>query len=97
MSKVMIVVTFEVKPEHRARFLDTMRGHAQRTLANEAGCLQFEVLEPADKNDRRVLLFEAYANAAALEAHNAGPGLAKVRETYKDWINGREITICRPA
>jgi hypothetical protein len=31
MSQVMIVVEFEVKPEHRSQFIDLMRGHAERS------------------------------------------------------------------
>ena len=28
---VMIVVEFEVKPEHRSQFIELMRGHARRS------------------------------------------------------------------
>jgi hypothetical protein len=43
MSRIMIVVEFEVKPEHRNQFIELIKGHAQRSCA-EDGCQQFDVL-----------------------------------------------------
>src|SRR5437764_2411508 len=42
MSQVMIVVEFEVKPEHRSQFIELMRGHAERSRRDD-GCLQFDL------------------------------------------------------
>ena len=46
----MIVVEFEVKPEHRSQFIELMRGHAQRSRGDD-GCLQFDVLLPNGDDD----------------------------------------------
>ena len=35
MSRIMIVVEFEVKPEHRSAFVELMKGHAQRSRAED--------------------------------------------------------------
>jgi len=35
MSRIMIVVEFEVKPEHRSAFIELMKGHAQRSRAED--------------------------------------------------------------
>src|SRR5277367_949587 len=48
MSQVMIVVEFEVKPEHRSQFIDLMRGHAERSRRDD-GCLQFDLMLPKDE------------------------------------------------
>ncbi|MBV8937366.1 MAG: antibiotic biosynthesis monooxygenase, partial [Alphaproteobacteria bacterium] len=45
MSRLMIVVEFEVKPEHRNAFVDLMKNHA-RLSRTEDGCQQFDVLLP---------------------------------------------------
>jgi len=42
MSRIMIVVESEVKPEHRTQFIELIKGHAQRSRA-EDGCQQFDV------------------------------------------------------
>ena len=52
MSQVMIVVEFEVKPEHRSQFIDLMRGHAERSRRDD-GCLQFDLMLPKD-DDKHV-------------------------------------------
>jgi len=93
MSKVALVVEFDVKPEHRQDFEEIIRSHANRTKEAESGCVQFDVLIP-QRDDNKVLLFECYEDAAAFEVHGKSPILAETREKYKDMIVDRKITIC---
>ena len=93
MSKVALVVEFDIKPEHRQAFEEVIRGHAKRTLETEEGCLQFDVLIPNDEPNK-VFLFECYRDAAAFDTHGRSPVLAETRATYKDMINDRRITVC---
>ena len=83
---------FEVKPEHHNQFIDLIKGHAQRSRA-EDGCQQFDVLL-AQEDHNRVLLVEAWRDLAALDAHSKGPMLAKTRETYQPWLLSRRATRC---
>ncbi|MBO0738534.1 MAG: antibiotic biosynthesis monooxygenase [Alphaproteobacteria bacterium] len=92
MSRIMIVVEFEVKSEHRSQFVELMKGHAQRSRA-EDGCQQFDVLLPQD-NGGRILLVEAWRDQAALDAHSKTPALAKTRQTYQPWLVSRKATRC---
>ncbi len=92
MSRIMIVVEFEVKPEHRSAFIDLMRGHAQRSRA-EDGCQQFDVLLPQE-DQSRVLLVEAWRDQTALDVHGKQPMLARTRETYQPWLVSRKATRC---
>ncbi|MDM9560840.1 putative quinol monooxygenase [Bordetella petrii] len=92
-KKVMLVVEFEIKLEHRDKFLTIMHGHASRTTRRESECLQFDVLLP-DNEPHKVFLVEAYTSRAALDDHMENSGLKYVRETYQDWIVSRTITIC---
>lgn len=93
MSKVALVVEFDIKPEHRQAFEEVIRGHAKRTLDSEEGCLQFDVLIPKE-DANKVFLFECYRDAAAFDTHAQSPILAETRATYKDMINDRRITVC---
>jgi quinol monooxygenase YgiN len=92
MSRIMIVVEFEVKPEHRNQFIELMKGHAQRSRA-EDGCQQFDVLMPQEDHSR-VLLVEAWRDQAALDVHSKAPTMAKLRETYQPWLLNRKATRC---
>lgn len=79
MQKIALVVTIEFKPESKASFLQSLLDHKQRCLADEPGTLQFEVLAPTE-NAHSVVLFELYASAEALVAHDAGGSLALFKE-----------------
>lgn len=92
MSQVMIVVDFEVKPEHRSEFLELMRGHAQRSRRDD-GCIQFDLMLPAG-DEKHVYLIEKWRDQAALDAHAKGP---MPGATYKDWIVGRKVARGAPA
>jgi (4S)-4-hydroxy-5-phosphonooxypentane-2,3-dione isomerase len=92
MSRIMIVVEFEVKPEHRNQFIELMKGHAQRSRA-EDGCQQFDVLLPQE-DQSRVLLVEAWRDQAALDVHAKQPMMARTRETYGPWLVSRKSTRC---
>src|SRR6478609_1092152 len=92
MSRLMIVVEFEVKPEHRNAFVELMKTHARLSRAEE-GCQQFDVLLPQE-DPNRVLLVEAWRDQAALDVHSKTPTLAKTRETYQPWLVARKMTRC---
>ena len=93
MSKIAIVVEFDVKPDHRKSFEQVIRSHASRTRAAEPGCLQFDVLIP-QRDANKVFLFECYRDQAAFEEHGKSPILADTREKYKDMIENRRIILC---
>ena len=92
MSRIMIVVEFEVKAQHRNQFIELIKGHAQRSRA-EDGCQQFDVLLPQE-DQSRVLLVEAWRDQAALDVHSKAPAMAKLRETYQPWLVSRKATRC---
>ena len=92
MSRIMIVVEFEVKPEHRSQFIELMKGHAQRSRA-EDGCQQFDVLLPQE-DQSRVLLVEAWRDQAALDVHAKVPRMAQNQEIYGPWLVSRKATRC---
>lgn len=79
MSKVAIFVTFNCKPGKVDEFVELVKGHANRCLEREPGCVQFDVLLPNGGGDK-VMLYEVYASAAALEAHRKTDHLAMFRE-----------------
>src|SRR3546814_7608356 len=68
MSKIALVVEFQLKPEKRQAFEVLWRQYSAGTLQDEEGCLQLDVLVPK-KDDDRVLLYEVYRDDAALPAH----------------------------
>jgi hypothetical protein len=49
ISRIMVVVEFELKPEHRSQFIELIKGHAQRSRA-EDGYQKSDMLLPEDQN-----------------------------------------------
>lgn len=94
MSKIALVVEFQIKPGQRDAFLKIIREHAAGTRADEPGCLQFDVLVPEAGPDR-VLLYEMYRDDAAFAEHRNSARLAQTRSRYADLIAHRTITACR--
>ena len=92
MSRIMIVVEFEAKPEHRNQFIELIKGHAQRSRA-EDGCQQFDELLPQEDHNR-ILLVESWRDQAALDVHSKSPMLARTRDTYQPWLVSRKATRC---
>ena len=93
MSRIALVVDIEVADGGMAEYLPEVKAHAGRTLANEPGCLQFDVLQPHDGGNR-VMLFEMYRDGAALEAHRASDHLKRYREMAQRLVARQSVTIC---
>ncbi len=92
MAKIALIVEFQVKSEHRAEFITLMRGHAEGTLAEEEGCVQFDLLLPNENG--RVFLYEVYRDEAALKEHMGSERLSKTRAAYEGWYDDRVIHVC---
>ena len=86
----MIVIEFEVKPEHRDQFIEALRLQAQTTRA-EDGCELFEVMLP-NNDPKHVILVEKWRDEAAHSAHLKGPSFAKARDAASEWIVDRKVT-----
>ena len=92
MTKIALIVEFQVKSEHRADFITLMREHAEGTLAEEEGCVQFDLLLPNENG--RVFLYEVYRDEAALKEHMGSARLANTRAGYDGWVEDRVIHVC---
>lgn len=92
MSKIALVVEMDVKPEHRERFIEIMRGHAENCLRIEEGCLYFDVAVSRD-DPNRIVLYEVYRDQAALDSHAASAHLAQTRENYGTMLRDRRRTV----
>ena len=79
-----LVVTIQIKPEHREAFMEAMLDDARGSVQNEPGCLRFDVIQDAE-DPNRIHLYEVYRDQAAIEAHRQAPHYTKWRDIVKDW------------
>jgi quinol monooxygenase YgiN len=63
-----IIAYLTAKPGLEAKFKEAMVAQAQRCLANEPGCLQFDVCQDP-KAPARFVMLEVYKDDAAIKAH----------------------------
>jgi len=89
-----LVVSIEVPPASRDRFLAAIRAQAAASLAEEPGCLRFDVCAVED-DPTRFVLYEVYADEAALAAHGETPHFARWRQAAEDCGLTLERTLAR--
>lgn len=57
----VVLVTLDVHPEHRARFLHAIASNARESVMREPGCLRFDVSEDAD-SPNKYFFYEVYTD-----------------------------------
>jgi quinol monooxygenase YgiN len=62
-----IIAYLTAKPGKEAEFKEKMTAQAKRCLANEAGCLQFDVVQDP-KSPTRFVMLEIYKDDASIQA-----------------------------
>jgi autoinducer 2-degrading protein len=87
-----ILAYLTAKPGKEAEFKEKMTAQAKRCLANEAGCLQFDVVQDP-KNATRFVMIEVYKDDAAIQAHQDSQHFKDFRPVVGDLIADRKIEI----
>lgn len=72
----VVWVQLRVRPAEEARFRAAATTLAERSLAEEVGCLQYDVVS-LDPASCLYSIYEVYADEAALAAHRAAPRYAE--------------------
>lgn len=85
-----IHVEFEIHAPHVEAFREAIVLNASQSLSLEPGCRQFDVLlDPAD--DRRVVLYELYDDAAAFAAHLQSAHFLEMNARTAPWVVGKTV------
>ncbi len=78
------LVSVHVKPEHVAEFIKASRANHEGSV-REPGCLRFDVLQLPD-DPTRFLLYEAYRDEDARNAHRDTDHYRTWRDTVAAWM-----------
>ena len=80
----VIIAPIQIKAGFKEQFIAAVTEDARSSVANEPGCLRFDVIQ--DANDaNRIWLYEVYKDEAAFQAHLQSPHLRTFRDTTQDW------------
>jgi (4S)-4-hydroxy-5-phosphonooxypentane-2,3-dione isomerase len=89
---IALFVTLHVRPGQRERLMAGITVQGATSLAQESGCLQFDVcVDTADPD--RVLLYEVYEDQTAFEAHGQTPHFAAWKAVADECVERIERTL----
>lgn len=78
-ASFVVIAEFKVSAEKREEFLELSRFDSERSLADEAGCRQFDVSTGEEAHDF-VVFYEVYDDRAAFDLHTKTPHFATFSE-----------------
>jgi (4S)-4-hydroxy-5-phosphonooxypentane-2,3-dione isomerase len=87
-----ILAYLTVKPGKQAEFQEKMTAQAKRCLANEAGCLQFDVVQDP-KDTTRFVMLEVYRDDDAIKAHQDSQHFKDFRPVIGDLLADRKVEV----
>ncbi len=79
--RFVVIAEFKVKDGHLVAFLKLARDDAERSVADEPGCRQFDVAV-SDDDPHTVVFYEVYDDRAAFDAHLATPHFAQFQQGF---------------
>src|SRR5262245_17115401 len=87
-----IVAYLTAKPGKEAEFKEKMTAQARRCLANEPGCLQFDVAQDPN-NPARLVMLEVYRDEAAVKAHTESQHFKDFRPVVNELVAERKVEV----
>jgi autoinducer 2-degrading protein len=87
-----IVAYLTAKPGKEAEFKEQMTAQAKRCLANESGCLQFDVVQDA-KSPARFVMLEVYKDDEAIKAHQDSQHFKDFRPVVSELVAERKVEV----
>jgi quinol monooxygenase YgiN len=87
-----ILAYLTAKPGMEAKFKEEMTAQAKRCLANEPGCLQFDVAQDP-KNPARLVMLEVYKDDDAIKAHQESDHFKNFRPVVGELVAERKVEV----
>jgi len=92
----VLVVTIDIKPQFKDRFMAEMLDDARGSVRDEPGCLRFDVIQD-EKEPNRIYLYEVYADRAAFDVHMTTPHFLKWKSAVQDWFAAPPVVGAGPS
>lgn len=87
-----ILAYLTAKPGREAEFREQMIAQAKRCLANEPGCLQFDVTQDP-RDPARLVMLEVYEDDAAIKAHQESQHFKDFRPVVSELVADRKVEV----
>jgi quinol monooxygenase YgiN len=79
MAAFVVIAEFAVASERKKEFLELCAFDSLRSVTDEPGCRQFDVVT-SEESPEAVILYEVYDDRSAFDAHKATPHYAVFAE-----------------
>lgn len=86
----VVVVTFQIAPEHIGSFKSRVLQQASDSLSLEEGCSVFDVCVDPD-NAGKFFLYEVYDSVDAFQHHLASAHFESFDSAIKDWVVSKRV------
>ena len=97
MPKLAVIVEYDIAAGKEAELTAIVAEHARGTLAEEPGCLRFELIRPVERNGtaiaNRLMLSELYESEAAFTEHEKSPRMPVFRDKVKPLLLSSKVTF----
>jgi (4S)-4-hydroxy-5-phosphonooxypentane-2,3-dione isomerase len=87
----VITVLFSIQPQFQAAFLQAVIANAKTSLAEEAGCWQFDVCT-SNSNINDIYLYEVYDTKDAFQEHLASAHFLAFNALTAPWVTSKVVT-----
>jgi (4S)-4-hydroxy-5-phosphonooxypentane-2,3-dione isomerase len=87
-----VLAYLTTKPGKEADFQGKMTAQAKRCLANEPGCLQFDVVQDP-KNPTRFVMLEVYKDDGAIKSHQESQHFKDFRPVVSELVAERKVEV----
>ena len=87
-----VCVDFEIDLASLAAFLPLTQKNAAESLANEAGCHQFDISQDP-QNPTKIFLYELYDDVAAFEAHKQARHYLEFNDATSGMITAKSVRL----
>ena len=91
---IALFVSFWIRPDTRDRFVAALEEQARTSLAEESGCVRFDVCVDVD-DPNHFLLYEIYADEEAFTSHRQTSHFARWSEVKAACVELQESTKAR--
>ena len=91
----ILLVDVFIKPQHKDAYIKGIVEQTKATLAQEPGCLRFDIIENA--SDPNMLhVYEVFRDEAALALHRAAAYHTSFMDNSKDWhAKPAHVRVCK--
>ena len=87
----VVIVTFQIIPDHLDEFIDAVKQQAENSLNLETDCHYFDVCQSSN-DPNKIILYEHYSDKVAFDDHLKSTHFEKFDALVSPWIVEKNVS-----